>query len=472
MMQLPVTLPSSGDCPIEDLVVALKNAAPAFGTNRTGALRSVRHWRKGYWANLGTLLHAAAGEEIEPQRDVQIGPIRLLSRPVDLAEIRDGDALARILHVWPGVDSHEPGRLQETVYPSRRQSGAEGALSASWYTTAYILNDPLRVDGSTTPDGPLFDPASGFFAPNAKEATEKWLGRGAQREYLVVIDDRRAVIRTVDRAETEITVRVDLLREMDVHVCARLTDFRGRVEDRIERVYNGVARITSANAIQEYTIYLLDGTPCWLDQRDSRRGWAGFRVDESDEPEPAEISALDELRADLDAGEGETVEFKEWIPPTGDQGKYRQLLDTVVAFANSEGGRIYIGVDDRGAIQGLDVPLRKQYVKTEGTETQSWRDAYAWRLKQNIAEGVTAEIRPTIQWIDVAGCSVLRITVPPGDRRPYQVLESREIFVRRGATSRRPSPEELRSLFYPDAAPAKALPVILGLMGARQPRWG
>ena len=45
--------------------------------------------------------------------------------------------------------------------------------------------------------------------------------------------------------------------------------------------------------------------------------------------------AADELHADRDAGEGEEVEFKEWIPPTGEQGKYRQLLDTVSAFANS-----------------------------------------------------------------------------------------------------------------------------------------
>jgi predicted HTH transcriptional regulator len=102
-------------------------------------------------------------------------------------------------------------------------------------------------------------------------------------------------------------------------------------------------------------------------------------------------------------------------------------------------------------------------VKTEGQEVERWRDAYARRLKQNVAEGIAPEIRPVLEWIDAAGRSVLRITVPPGARTPHEVTETREIYVRRGATSRRPTPVEMRSLFYPADSPHTASSFLGGL---------
>ncbi len=225
---------------------------------------------------------------------------------------------------------------------------------------------------------------------------------------------------------------------------------------------NGAAHVSIESAIQDYSIFLMDGTSTWLDQRDSRSFWPRPALEGADAPE---TTALVQLHADRDAGEGEEVEFKEWIPPTGEQGKYRQLLDTVSAFANGGGGRIYVGVDDRGSIQGLDGPLRKQYVKTEGPEVERWRDVYARRLKQNVAEGIAPEIRPVLEWIDAAGRSVLRITVPSGTRTPHEVTETREIYVRRGATSRRPTPVEMRSLFYPDDS-SRTVPSALGGLAA------
>ena len=456
-----VELPTSGECSVERVVHALRNSPAAFGTQRTAVLRSARWWRDGRWANLGTLLHATAVGDLEPERDVTIGSVRLMSRPVALGEIADAGALARVLNTWPGVDEHEPGMLQQHTYPRRFSSAEGGGAYPGWQISTHVISDFLELKDSSAPDGPLFDSVSGFFAPSLQAGLEKWLGpRADHRRNQIVIDDRRAAIQRVEREENAITVHAHVLDAVDVYACARLTDFRGRTEDRTVRVENGAAHVSAESAIQEYSIFLMDGTSTWLDQRDSRFTRPQTVLDGTD---PQETTALIQLHADRDAGEGEEIEFKEWIPPTGEQGKYRQLLDTVSAFANGGGGRIYIGVDDRGSIQGLDVPLRRHYVKTEGQEVERWRDAYARRLKQNVAEGIAPEIRPVLEWIDAAGRSVLRITVPPGARTPHEVTETREIYVRRGATSRRPTPVEMRSLFYPADSPHTASSFLGGL---------
>lgn len=461
----PAALPSSGVCSIQSLVTALQASPVAFGTHTVGALRSVRMLSDGLWRNLGTILHAIAGAETEPARDIQMGPVRLLSRPINLDEIGDPEALASVLNVWPGVDIHEPGKLQQNVSPYRESSRAKVASYPRWRVNVNVLSDVLLLQHTSGMDSPLFDPASGFFAPSVREGVDKWLGhQGIQGQNQVVIDDRRAVIRSIQREEKNLIIQVDLLYETDVYACVRLTDFRGRTEDHVQRVTDGAAQLSSDEAIQEYSAFLLDGTSTWLDQRDSRLGWGALGTNQDNGDEESERTTLDELHADRDAGEGEEIEFKKWIPPRGEQGKYREMLDTLSAFANGGGGRMYIGVDDRGAIQGLEAALRKEYVKTEGSGVEHWRDIYARRLKQNIAEGIAPEIRPTFQWIDAAGHSVLRITVPRGDRAPYEVSETREIYVRRGATTRRPTPVELRHFFFAQPGSTHPLAVLNGLV--------
>ena len=50
----------------------------------------------------------------------------------------------------------------------------------------------------------------------------------------------------------------------------------------------------------------------------------------------------------LSKGEGKTVEFKEDLPLSD------QIAKTVVAFANTAGGKFFIGVKDDGKVCGVD----------------------------------------------------------------------------------------------------------------------
>ena len=53
-------------------------------------------------------------------------------------------------------------------------------------------------------------------------------------------------------------------------------------------------------------------------------------------------------------GEGWNIEFKEILP------KPSKLAQTIVAFANHQGGTILIGVSDRGDIVGFE-PSKQDY---------------------------------------------------------------------------------------------------------------
>lgn len=54
------------------------------------------------------------------------------------------------------------------------------------------------------------------------------------------------------------------------------------------------------------------------------------------------------ILAQIAKGEGKTTEFKEKLPAAD------QLAKTIVAFANTAGGKLLIGVKDDGAICGVD----------------------------------------------------------------------------------------------------------------------
>ena len=118
--------------------------------------------------------------------------------------------------------------------------------------------------------------------------------------------------------------------------------------------------------------------------------------------------------------EGKTLEFKRDLSsPTG-------LLRTIVAFANSAGGRLVIGVDDDGAVAGVADPL-----------------AEAERVASLINDRISPQLVPAIDLVTLDGRTVLVVDVPLSTRRPhYMTRQGPEagVYVRLGPTTRRADP--------------------------------
>ena len=122
--------------------------------------------------------------------------------------------------------------------------------------------------------------------------------------------------------------------------------------------------------------------------------------------------------------ESENVEYKSQM--------LEDLYKEVIAFANTDGGVIYIGVDDQGNLTGID-DVDKTYTKL----TNGIRDA--------IQPDVTMFVRYVLQ-----DNKVIRIEVGEGSYKPYYLkakgLKPTGVYVRQGASSVQASPDQIRRM--------------------------
>ncbi len=133
---------------------------------------------------------------------------------------------------------------------------------------------------------------------------------------------------------------------------------------------------------------------------------------------------LEELLIRIERGENLHTEFKERLIPADD------LAASIVAFANTDGGEICFGVDDRGDIVGID----------DLDQTSRAVDNVAYN---NCQPPVTV-IQETIQTDDQK--TVLIVHIPKGQQRPYRTNRG-VYYIRTSSGRRQASREELLRLF-------------------------
>lgn len=122
--------------------------------------------------------------------------------------------------------------------------------------------------------------------------------------------------------------------------------------------------------------------------------------------------------------ETENIEFKSQFTD--------EIYKEIIAFANTNGGNVYIGIDNNGNVVGL-TDVDKEFVRI----TNGIRDA--------IMPDVTMFVRFSIQ-----DNSVIRITVSEGTNKPYYLrskgLKPSGVYVCQGASNAPASPEQIRQM--------------------------
>lgn len=114
--------------------------------------------------------------------------------------------------------------------------------------------------------------------------------------------------------------------------------------------------------------------------------------------------------------EGKTIEFKR------DLSSPKPLLKTLVAFANTAGGRLVIGVADSRQIVGVENPLDEEE-----------------RLCNLIADSIAPRLVPNVELLTVEGKTLLVVEVFVSGNRPHWLKsEGAEagVYVRLGSTNR------------------------------------
>lgn len=98
-------------------------------------------------------------------------------------------------------------------------------------------------------------------------------------------------------------------------------------------------------------------------------------------------------------GENQQLDFKYCISDS------RKIARTLTAFANSDGGRLLIGVRDNGSIAGIRSD--EEFYMVDTAVQLFCRPEIAFTIKQHTTAGKT----------------ILEVDVNKGDKRPYQVKD-------------------------------------------------
>lgn len=108
------------------------------------------------------------------------------------------------------------------------------------------------------------------------------------------------------------------------------------------------------------------------------------------------------------------------------------IYKEVIAFANTDGGVIYIGIDDQGSVTGVE--------NVDETYT---------RLTNGIRDAIQPDVTMFVRYV-LQENTVIRVEVGEGSYKPYYLkgkgLRPTGVYVRQGATCVQASPEQIRQM--------------------------
>ena len=120
----------------------------------------------------------------------------------------------------------------------------------------------------------------------------------------------------------------------------------------------------------------------------------------------------DDIQEIIRQGENQSVEFKRQLNKDK-----KEFIESVVAFANTNGGIILLGVDDRANITGFD------------------EDKIEETIVNSIRSRCDPFIEPKIEKMKIDEKPIIIVRIDEGNNKPY-VLREKGVFVRNGSTDR------------------------------------
>lgn len=167
----------------------------------------------------------------------------------------------------------------------------------------------------------------------------------------------------------------------------------------------------------------------WLDRRDVNLVLPSYF-----DPKDVNHIFTDETLAIKDLisrrGESRTLEFKEKLD-TSSSGKNR-FLQTIVAFANTEGGKILLGVCDDSTVKGIELKGLREQVQNI--------------IEDNVSSSLKVDLSPC----EIDGRDILVIQVHEGPNKPYALnVDSNkpQFYIRRDASNKMAKPDDIKGMF-------------------------
>ena len=130
------------------------------------------------------------------------------------------------------------------------------------------------------------------------------------------------------------------------------------------------------------------------------------------------------------SGESKNIEYKVTLPD-----KSEKYMKTIVAFANTQGGKLIVGVDDKShQVIGVDNDILFELMDS---------------IANAVSDSCMPQIIPDIEPQTMEGKTVIVVSVEAGKNRPYYLKSKGKengTYIRVAGTSRQAFPEKIREL--------------------------
>lgn len=303
------------------------------------------------------------------------------------------------------------------------------------------------------------------YYPDSDEAARDWLpfplyhghSDGKNNQVLFLLPEERAFMSNSeynDDGLLQVTLSGNEVRSLPLMIKGAYWEER-TIHHIESAVSNAKANLTVPANADRLEYYLIDGTGTVYDfyreDRYSRLRDGGGVLNGN------KRSLSRQVRQAISDGEGLHVEFKPFVDlqrthsANGQKTKLHEVITTVVAFANTAGGSVYLGIDDDCSLSGID---RQLSAWAQGPADDANLARYIGALKASIKDQVQGEVSLTVCSVQLDGALILAIDVAPAVAKPVIIRQDYYLYARKGASNRRIPPDEWQATLNPNAESA------------------
>lgn len=333
--------------------------------------------------------------------------------------------------------------LLEATNSSRHWANERLPLSNNYMSSAGYVWTAKFHDHVNSMHGELLAPKQPYY-PDLDEAVKDWLpfpvylGQSDSRkgEVVLLLPETRAYFEDAVPQADSIDLRIAgaEAKNLKLEVKGAWWDEVG-IHHFTEVVSDGEVKLNIPDAAKRLDYILVDTTGNVYDyQREDVHRHTGLGRKRKTEGENTVAHTVYDA---CQNGEGPKIEFKPFIKP--DDNKLSEVIRTVVAFANAQGGKIFIGINDGCEPDGINEELKK-WGKAEADEATCKR--YLGEIRAKIRDQVQSDVQMKFLQTIVDKRMVAVIEVSESKEKPVTIRQDKSLYIRRGASNTKASPED------------------------------
>jgi len=312
------------------------------------------------------------------------------------------------------------------------QSSNDEIFKISWPADRFVFEPGAKggypVEPFAAIDAPLF--------PGPYEVLRVWTGVDVSRysqfigSIVLLLPDYSAKIEELRLTPEKLTIKVQALEAPLDQISGKLyAEKLGEMTPVQRDVGFDTATATAPLGFMPdwWQFYILSKeSKRILDYRKVHAAWSNLPAGVYVEVGSADLEEI------IKRGENEQVEFKR------DLSQREDFLETVTAFANTEGGSILVGVDDNGTVIG------------------TYEKKFEERVQSMVRDNCEPAPKIRVEKKELRSRTIYVVRIPEGDEKPYN-LRNQGFYVRAGSTDRLASRTEMDRMYEAKRSPSLSL---------------